>query len=744
MYSLLPDQNKSCLNGTWKYCVDSENKGRELKYFDPETNFSAWKDIAIPNNWYFTEVGDYFGAIWFKTNFTVPKDLEGERLFLRFAGVDYYADVWLNGEYLGFHEGMFNPFEFDVTGKADKNGENLLVVRVDAPRPNAVYKLARDTENPLSKDYKRHQAVDIDLVKGHMIDSHHKVGAKTKFRGDGNSGGIWDDVLLVGRKNVYIEYVKIFTRVVKKKDWAGDKRDKYDGTGLVTADVRIKNTTCEVIDTDLTMAVSPYNFDDAYRGIRKRRVVLRPGLNTFKVTLTVPEAKLWWTWDIGKPHMYTAQFSILNERITQNFGIKEVVYDQSVCRWFLNGRPLFLRGMRYISSNWMSEANEKMWTEDLNKMLDMQINSIRIGSHVEKDGFYTFCDEMGFLLWQVFPLHYCVSDSDDFIERASEMIRDMGEMLYNHACLGMWSTFKEPEIYEFKERPNNYFRMCEVLKETLGTIDPTRWIHKGDYREGMQNFMVGCCQPDDTNIKTTVFQPNIVEFGAFSIPCLETLKTFIPEDKLWPPHWDTWEYWGLFYDETFKWAKIQMGNSLEEFIDNSQSYEAKVVKEQIETCRQRKYRPVSSMYLYYWSDPTAMIGSGLLDYYRRPYKVYDSMKAVYTKVLISLEWNADPYIIGRDKIYHAASDFAGKVWVTNDMEFQKDCTVSWKIVSEKGQTELENTFVSNLQADSSEVTDHIVWHIPADAGGGYSVRMKVQDGKGNVLSENYTDLIVRK
>jgi beta-mannosidase len=740
----LPDSAKKSLSGTWKYYIDQDNTGRNKRCYGKEHDFSAWKDMTIPGNWYLTEAGDYFGVVWFKTGFRVPEEFEGKNIYLRFTAVDYYAEAWLNGEYLGFHEGMFNPFEFDVTGKVDRKGENLLVVRVDAPRANAEYKLALDTENPLSKDYKRHQAVDIDLVKGHMIDAMHRPGAMTKFRGDGNSGGIWDEVFLLAREKVFIDYVKIFTRVVKKKDWAGDMRDKYDGTGLVTADVRIVNTTDKVLDTDLTMTISPYNFEEDYRGERKRRVVLQPGLNQYKITLTVPDAKLWWTWDTGKPDMYTAKFTVLDEHISQNFAIKEVIYDQSCCRWYLNGKQLFLRGMRYISSNWMSEANEGMWKEDLGKMLEMQINSIRIGSHVEKDGFYTLCDEMGFLLWQVFPLHYCVSDSDDFIERAGEMIREMGEMLYNHACLGMWSTFKEPEIYNFTERPNNYFRLCEVLKETLGTIDPARWIHKGDYREGVQNFMVGFCQPGDADVRKWVFQPNVVEFGAASIPCLETLKTFIPKDKLWPPHWDTWEYWGLFYDLTFKYGKVEMGNSLEEFIDNTQTYEAKVVKEQIEACRQRKYQPVSSMYLYYWSDPVAMIGSGLLDYYRRPYKVYESMKAVYTRVLVSLEWNADPYIIGRDKIYRPGDDFVGKVWVTNDMEFFKDCTISWKVVSEKnGKTELENTFVSNLDADSSEIIDQFVWHIPADAEGGYKVKMKVQDSTGAVLSENYTDLIVR-
>ena len=732
------------LGGVWKYKLDENEQGKQQGWFETGTDFSAWKDMKIPVNWHLTEVGDYHGTIWFKTSFNVPENYAGKKLFIRFAGVDYYADVWLNGEFLGSHEGMFNPFEFDVTGVLKTDGENVLVVRDSSPRPNAEYRRAEFSENPLSADYQAHQAVDIDLIKGHMIDAMHRPGSMTRFRGDGNSGGIWDDVTLIAREDVFIEYVKIFTRVVKKKDWAGDQTDKYDGTGLVSVDVRINNTTGRVISTELSMMVAPYNFKDDYTGKRTRRVELQPGLNVFKIAHTVTDAKLWWTWDQGHPSMYTATFSVLNDTLCQNFGIKEVVHDEKTGHWFLNGKKMFLRGMRYISSNWMCEANEKMWKEDLDKMLDFHINSIRIGSHVEKDAFYTMCDEMGFLLWQVFPLHYCVSDSDDFIERASEMIVDMGEMIYNHACLGMWSTFKEPEIYWFTERPNNFFRLCEVLKESLGTVDPTRWIHKGDYREGVQNIMIGLCQPGDTDLNQVTFEPNIVEFGAAAIPCLETVKTFIPEDKLWPPHWDTWEYWGLFYDRTFKFAKVELGNSLEEFIDNTQVYEARVVKEQIEALRQRKYEPVGSMYLYYWSDPCAMIGSGLLDYYRRPYKVYDSMKAVYTPVLISLEWSADPYVIGRDKVYAPATDFTGKVWITNDLGNLDNCKVEWSIVKdETKEVQVKNSFAAALLPDSVHVADHIVWPIPADAKGEYTVLMKVSDADGKVLSENYTEIIVK-
>ena len=749
MIRLMPKGPQLNLGGIWKYKLDENNSVKASGGYPSSTDFSDWKDMKIPNNWYLTEVGDYFGTIWFKTSFTVSKkdagDFAGKKLFLRFAAVDYYADVWLNDTFLGSHEGIFNAFEYDVSDIVKMDGENILVVCNGGPRSGAEYKLAMSSENPLSQDYQRHQAVDIDLIKGHMIDAMHRPGSMTKFRGDGNSAGIWDDVTLIAREEVFIEYAKIFTRVVKKKDWLGDQRDKLDGTGLVSADVRINNTTGKVIETEISMTITPYNFQEDYIGVRTRRVVIQPGINTFKLVHTVPDAKLWWTWDQGDPNMYTAVFNVVDDTLEQNFGIKEVEMDEKTGLWSLNGKRMFLRGMRYISSNWMSEANENMWRDDLDKMLDMQINSIRIGSHVEKDGFYTMCDEMGFLLWQVFPLHYCVSDSDDFIERASEMIIEMGEMIYNHACLGMWSTFKEPEIYNFTERPNNFFRLCEVLKESLGTIDPTRWIHKGDYREGVQNIMIGCCHDGDTDLNTVTFQPNIVEFGAASIPCLETLKTFIPEDKLWPPHWDTWEYWGLFYDLTFKFGKVQLGNSLEEFIDNTQVYEAKVVKEQIEALRQRKYSPVGSMYLYYWSDPCAMIGSGLLDYYRRPYKVYDSMKAVYTPVLASLEWNADPYVIGRDKFYAPATDFIAKLWITNDLGEIKDCKVEWKIVNKAtNAVELEKSFVTDLSADSAHVADYIIWNIPATAAKGeYVVLMNVWDNDGKELSSNYTDIIIK-
>jgi beta-mannosidase len=745
MISLHEGRARTSLDGVWKYRIEEDEPGESLGYTRPDLDTRSWRDMKLPANWYLTDVGDFFGTIWFRRTFEVPAELRGQRLFLRFGAVDYFADVWLNGAYLGSHEGMFNPFEFDVTDRLDDEGTNVVVVKDGAPRDDTEYVRVDFSDNPLSAPYRTHQAKAINQIKGHMIDAMHRPGSMTSFRSDGNSGGIWDSVELIARPNVYIDHVRIFTRIGVKKDWLGDRLDKPDGSGLVSVDVTVHNTTGEVVETDLRLRVQPHNFEGAEGHERSRLVVLQPGRTTHKLVLTVPDARLWWTWDHGDPNLYTAVVGVHEDAIRQTFGINEVVHEEETGQWYLNGRRIFLRGMRYISSQWMSETNERTWSDDLAKMREMEINSIRIGSHVEKDGFYTMCDEMGFLLWQVFPLHYCVSDGDDFIERAAEMIRDMGLMLCNHASIGMWSVFKEPEVYLLPDRPNNYHRLCPILKEALGTVDPVRWIHLGDYREGVLNLMIGYCWDGDTDLDRVTLEPNIVEFGAGSIPVLETLKTFVPPDKLWPPDWDTWQYNGFFYNLAFGFAKVQVKDSLEEFIESYQRYEALVVKEQIEFLRQRKYRPVASMYHYYWSDPCPIMGSGLLDYQRRPYRVYQAVKGVYTRVLISLERDVAPYMIGREKVHRRGTSFSARVWVTNDHPHPIErAETSWQVVHvDTGEVVCKNRFTTTLAADSAEEVDRIAWSIPAAARPGtYRVRMRVSGWDGQTLSTNDTDITV--
>ncbi len=170
------------------------------------------------------------------------------------------------------------------------------------------------------------------------------------------------------------------------------------------------------------------------------------------------------------------------------------------------------------------------------------------------------------------------------------------------------------------------------------------------------------------------------------------------------------------------------------------------MKEQIEYLRQRKYRPIASMYHYYWSDPCPIMGSGLLDYYRRPYQVYEAMKAVYGRVLISLDRNPDPYIIGREKVYDRGTSFTATVWVTNDFHHELEgAHVSWQIVrTDSDEIASKNGLTMTVPADAACEVDRIDWPIPATVQPGtYRVTMEVLGSDGESLSTNETDITVR-
>jgi beta-mannosidase len=120
------------LDGKWAYRQDPDRKGEEQKLYDPNSSRKDWREMMIPVNWYNTEVGDYHGVIWFAKEFEMPKEAKSRVHFLRFNAVDYIGEVWLNGEYLGRHEGFFAPFDFRVTNFL-KEGKNTVIIKVDSP-----------------------------------------------------------------------------------------------------------------------------------------------------------------------------------------------------------------------------------------------------------------------------------------------------------------------------------------------------------------------------------------------------------------------------------------------------------------------------------------------------------------------------------------------------------------------------------------------------------------------------------
>jgi beta-glucuronidase len=137
-------RNLTSLNGNWQVILDPTGAGdskqvwlekkpkKKTDFF--EYSFDGGPVLKVPGdfNSQMCELTYFEGTVWYKKQFNYSL-VGGKRLFLHFGAVNYLADVYLNGEKIGSHEGGFTPFQFKITGKV-KDGENSLIVKVDNRR----------------------------------------------------------------------------------------------------------------------------------------------------------------------------------------------------------------------------------------------------------------------------------------------------------------------------------------------------------------------------------------------------------------------------------------------------------------------------------------------------------------------------------------------------------------------------------------------------------------------------------
>ena len=175
------------LAGTWR--VQDANDGT------PPTA-SGWRGLKVPANWYSAGY-DRQGALWYKHAFTLPLQPPDVMSTLVFDGVDYLADVTLNGQPLGKHEGYFQRFSLDASAALQRH--NQLVVRVDSPYedPHKVW--------PLHKT----------VMKGILNQHDTRPGGAWSPEGqDANSGGIWAPVRLHLSRGATLD------EIILRPDWS--------------------------------------------------------------------------------------------------------------------------------------------------------------------------------------------------------------------------------------------------------------------------------------------------------------------------------------------------------------------------------------------------------------------------------------------------------------------------------------------------------------------------------------------
>lgn len=418
------------LSGFWHFKTDPEKKGEEEKWYE-QPSFSAWDKIFAPAPWneQDSKYTWYMGTAWYEREFWVPKDWGNKLVLIGFDGVNYQARVWVNGAYLGIHEGGFTPFALRAE-KVLKLGEsNRVVVMVD----NTLTKKTIPPGEGMNKTY---------------FDFFHY-------------GGIHREVYLLAVPRLHIKDVWIRTDI-KGTD------------GILDVDLEVFSELEKQSFCKLKLEV----FDgEEFAGESRITFMISPGTQkTLYQKIVVKAAKFW---SPESPHMYTLRATLasgdqeMDKRDTR-CGIRTVKVENG--KILVNGRPIFLKGCaRHEDFPVLGKTlHGAIIRKDYGLMKEIGCNSFRTSHYPYSRSHLDLADENGFLVILETPavgLWRGVERLDDseLIEKVRRMTREAIQRDRNRPSVIMYSLFNEPDSDREEFRT-----ILQAAKEEVVNTDPTR------------------------------------------------------------------------------------------------------------------------------------------------------------------------------------------------------------------------------------------------------------------------------
>lgn len=540
-------------------------------YPDPDYGLN---NLAIPES---LNRQDY----WYRSQFLVPRKLGGRQLTLTFKGINYAAEVWLNGVRLGGVRGAFVRGSFDVTAVVHPGSENVLAVRVSPPPhpgiPHEQSVAAGPGENG--------GALAIDGPTFIAAEGWDWIPAIR----DRNTG-IWQDVELSASERVRLLDPQIVTSL---------PLPRTDSAELLIR-VPIENRAATAVNATIEGAVD---------GIRvSKTALLPPGVsevlldpNEFK-QLRLARPRLWWPNGYGKPDLYTLTLGVSvggthSDTKTIRFGIREITYELSLFdhdgklrRVEVDPTAGSARHERLVdvrhdaikrtANGWAasltaagetSPAVRNIDTTSLTPYLAIRVNGVRIAvrggswgmddsrkrigrerlepyfrlhreAHLNiirnwlgqntEEVFYDLADEYGLLVlndfWestQDFQLE--AEDPQLFLENARDVIR----RYRNHPSIAVWFGRNEGVPQPI---------LNEGLATAVAELDGTRYYSGSSNRVNLQDSGPYNWRPPEQYF-TTLAQGFSVEVGTPSLASSESLRASIPAADRWPIG-DTYAY----------------------------------------------------------------------------------------------------------------------------------------------------------------------------------------------------------
>ncbi|HPT28509.1 MAG TPA: glycoside hydrolase family 2 TIM barrel-domain containing protein, partial [Bryobacteraceae bacterium] len=527
------------LNGAWSLAWGEKGQGPS----------SEWRTVQVPGSVHLQWLPRdqvYERSVawvsqkewWYKLTIEVPAAMKGKRLRLEFGATDYFAEIFIDGHRIARHEGYIDPHGHDITEFAKAGSSHELKLRIWTP----------------VHYYWKHRPY---TVKG-------SYGGVDQKPDDITALGITRGVSLIAWQQARIEDLAVDTRI-------------ENGQGIVEiaaeADGELDGVRWEAY-------LSPANFS----GGAVQRIAAPAVGNEKRFVFNVKDPRLWWTWDHGKQNLYTLDVRLQDaaghvlsaKRI--RVGIRTIARHGD--KFYLNGKPVFIRGTNIYANLWMSEFGRKEYERDLAIIRKMNVNAIRSHCHFENPEFYELADEQGYLVWQDYLEAWYPHDTE-FSRRAAELYDNHIRMVRNHPSIMAWAPSDEEDL-------ENYRDLSKHLAARASLLDPQdRWVQRSTGRWGDAHLYYGWYGGSLYNYaKMTA---NLVtELGSTALPNRESIERFMKGKWPIPDFAEDWHYRRLQLPEAERaWGDLRK-LTVDDAVEISQAYASRLFQIALERQRRRK------------------------------------------------------------------------------------------------------------------------------------------------------------
>ncbi|QIK59842.1 glycoside hydrolase family 2 protein [Dysgonomonas sp. HDW5A] len=399
------------INEGWKFTLNDVKDGQNTSLDD-----KRWKSVDLPHDWSVkgqlsptlaSATGYLPGGIgWYRKTLDIPKDKQGEKVYLYFEGVYNRSEVFINGQLLGKRPNGYISFMYDVTPYIKYGQENVIAVRVD-----------------------------------------HSQSADSRWY---TGSGIYRNVWLVYANPIHIAQwgVYVYPKSVTKKQ------------AILSVEVEIDNSDVKATDLLITNELL---FDGKVIAKDSRKLQMAAQNNKIETELKVNNPQIW---DLNNPNLYQLKTTVSNkgkviDQTITTTGIRNYTFD--VNKGFaLNGEWMKVKGVciHHDAGVLGAAVPHDVWKRRLQTLKSIGVNAVRTSHNPQAPDLYALCDELGILVlneaydewefpkrkwlegWNVGTPGY--QGSFDFFEEWGE--KDLADLVRrdrNHISIFAWSIGNE-------------------------------------------------------------------------------------------------------------------------------------------------------------------------------------------------------------------------------------------------------------------------------------------------------------